>query len=384
MRAFAGKAFGICEMLLVSGVFPVLVGCPGAGVGPTSTNPCDQTGVICTVAGTGQSVFDGDGRPALRTSFYFPEDVEFDLAGRPLILDASNQRIRRINEDTSVQTIIGVGEEDSPVDGALAVDTPLHHASDLAPDATGRIYVAGNHAPVVFRIDVDDRVYVLAGSGELGNDGDGGPATAARVSAPYGVLPLDDGAFFFSDVETNVVRFVDSTGIITTVAGNGTRGYTGDGGPGPSGQLSGPTRLAHDEQGGVYFCDTNNHVIRRLRNDGVLTTLAGSGVAGYSGDGGPAIAAQLNTPSDLRFASNGDLYVADTGNNVIRRIDRDSVITTVVGSGTAGFDGDGGAGGACRLNGPTAVNFDALGNMWIADTLNQRVRRVAGFLDAAN
>lgn len=357
-----------------------IAGCP---VAPTSTNLCDQPGVICTIAGTGRSQFDGDGRPASRTSFYFPTDVEFDSLGRPLILDSNNQRIRRINSDTSVQTIIGVGEEDSPTDGALAADTPLHHATDLAPDSAGRIYIAGGHAPVVFRIDTDDRVDLVAGSGEFGNDGDGDPALSARLSGPYGVLPLGDGAFYVSDIEVDVVRFVDAEGSISTVAGTGARGYTGDGGSATLAQLSGPGHLARDAQGDLYICDVNNHVIRRFTADGTLTTFAGSGVAGFSGAGGPAVNATLNTPSDLRFASNGDLFVADTGNNVIRRIDRAGHITTVVGTGTVGFAGDEGAASACRLNAPSGVNFDAQGNMWIADTLNQRVRRVAGFLDEA-
>jgi len=374
------RTFFAFRVAATTGLAVFLSGCPTAPVPPISTNPCDQSGVICTVAGTGRSLFDGDGRPALRTSFYFPVDVDFDSEGRALILDENNFRVRRINTDTSVQTIMGLGEEGSPTDGALAVDTLLHHASDLGMDSAGRMYVGGNHEPIVFRIDLDDRVDVLAGNGQFGNDGDGGPAKSAKLSAPYGVLPLDDGSFYFSDIDAHVIRFVDASGTIHTAAGDGTRGYSGDGGPGNQARLNGPTRLSRDADGSIYFCDTNNHVIRRLATDGVITTFAGTGEPGYSGDGGPATAATFRAPHDLRFSPRGDLFVADTENHVIRRIDRDGVVTTVVGSGLAGFEGDEGQAGVCRLNGPGGVNFDEHGHAWIADTLNQRVRRVAGFL----
>ncbi len=357
-----------------------LSGCPNKSADSTFASPCDELGVICTVAGTGRSLFDGDGRPALRTSLYFPLDVDFDSAGRPLILDWNNIRIRRINPDTSIQTIMGLDYEDFPVNGTLARETPLHHASDIAFDLMGRMYVAGNHAPVVIRIDLDNRVLVIAGNEAFGNDGDGGWATDARLTSPFGVLPLADGSFYFTDIDAHVVRLVDAEGMITTVAGNGTPAYSGDGEMGAEARINGPTRLARDGQGNVYFCDTNNHVIRRLATDGVISTFAGTGEIGYSGDDGPANAARLSSPYDVRFAANGDCYLADTGNNVIRRIDKNGRITTVVGTGAAGFEGDEGAATECRLDGPSAVYFDAHGNMWIADTFNQRVRRVAGYL----
>lgn len=342
--------------------------------------PCDQPGVICTVAGTGQSLFDGDGRPALRTSFNTPLDVAFDADGQPLILDWNSFRVRRINDDTSVHTIMGFDFEDFPRNGALAVETPLHHASDIETDSAGRLYVAGNHAACVFRIDLDDRVDVLAGTLEAGNDGDGGLATAAKVEGPFGILPMDDGSFYLADIEAHVVRFVDSDGMISTIAGNGERGYEGDGGPGVQAKLSSPTRLARDRQGNLYFCDTDNHAIRRVDGHGMITTFAGTGVEGFSGDGGFAAAAQFSTPYGLCFAPNGDLYVADTGNHVIRRIDSAGIVTSVVGTGAAGFTGDEGPAGQAQLNGPSGVIFDDNGSMWIADSLNNRVRRVAEFL----
>lgn len=358
----------------------------GAGCGgdsPTSGGlpaVCDDPGVICTVAGTGLRQFDGDGRQARETSLYNPLDVEFDRRGRPLILDWNNLRVRRINGDGTVETVIGQDFEGAAEDGALAVDTPLHHPGDLEIDAAGNIYIASNHISNVIRLGVDDRVSVVAGTDQYGYEGDDGPALEAVLAAPFGVLPAGDGGFFISDTEAHVVRHVDAAGIITTVAGNGSRGFSGDGGPGPGAQLDGPTRLRLDWEGRLYICDTRNHRIRRLDADGSISTVAGTGDPGFAGDGGPALEAQLNSPFDLRFAGGG-LYVADAGNNAVRRIGADGAIATVVGTGEAGFSGDEGDARRCMLNRPSAIAFASDGSLWIADTFNQRIRRVAGFLE---
>ncbi len=344
-------------------------------------DPCLVTGVICTVAGMGMSVFDGDGRDALDTSFYYPLDIEFDALGRPLILDWNNWRVRRLNDNGTIETVIGVDYEDVPMPGAFANQTPLHHASDIEMDNQGRLYLAGNHAPVVFYVGTDNRVQLAAGGDTVGYSGDGGPALEAELTAPFGVTPTPDGGFYFSDLEAHVVRYVDPAGIIRTVVGTGNRGYSGDGGPGTDALLNGPTRLRLDGDGNLYICDTDNHAIRRLAPDGTITTFAGTGVLGYTGDGGPASSAQLHTPYDARFSPSGDLYVADTGNNVIRRIAPDGTITTVIGTGQAGFAGDEDDARDCQLDRPSSVIFDGDGSMWISDTFNQRVRRVHRFLD---
>jgi len=347
------------------------------------TNPtaaaCSNAGVICTVAGTGQSAFNGDGKPALQTTFYYPFEVAFDLVDRPLILDFNNQRVRRLNTDGTIQTIMGKDFEAAPVDGALAVDTPLHHASDLQTDAAGNLYVAGDHVPYAFRVGTDSRVKILAGNGTPGNTGDGGPAVAAELTTPFGVEPNGDGGFYIVDVDAEVIRFVGADGSISTVAGNGTRGYAGDNGAATAAQLNSPTRARLDGNGNLYFCDTNDNVIRKIDKNGIVTTVAGNGVVGYSGDTGAATAAQFHTPYDLRLAPNGDLYIADTGNNVIRRV-HNGTVTTVVGIGVGGFAGDGNDAHTCKLNRPSGLNFDSDGSLWISDTFNGRVRRVAGFL----
>jgi sugar lactone lactonase YvrE len=275
---------------------------------------------------------------------------------------------------------MGLDYEDFPTPGALASETPLHHASDIEMDPQGRLFVAGNHAPLVFRVGTDNRVQIVAGNENFSYSGDGGPATEAETVAPFGVLPLPDGSFYFSDLEAHVVRYVDPQGIIHTVAGTGERGDGGDGGPGTEARLNSPTRLRLDGQGRLYICDTDNHAIRRLDADGLITTVVGTGTLGYSGDGGPANLAMIHTPYDVRFAPSGDLYFADTGNNVIRKVDADGILTTVVGTGVPGFAGDEGDARTCQLDRPSGVIFDGDGNLWISDTFNQRVRRVTGIL----
>jgi sugar lactone lactonase YvrE len=156
--------------------------------------------------------------------------------------------------------------------------------------------------------------------------------------------------------------------------------YTGDGGPGTTARIWGPARLKFGPDGSLYFCETKNHVVSRLHSDGTIDTFAGTGTRGYSGDGGPAKLAQFDIPYDIRFAPNGDAYVADAQNAVIRRIDTNGMIRTVVGDGVAAFAGDGGPAATAELFRPEAVIFDAEGSMWIADTSNQRVRRVWHYL----
>lgn len=349
----------------------------------TAAPDCGVPGTICTVAGTGNAQFDGDGRPALETSFYFPIDVLFDRAGRLLIMDWNNLRLRRLNDDGTIGTIMGTDIEDFPIEGALAVDSPLHHASNIEYDPAGNLFVAGDHVPVVFRVGTDDRVYTVAGTPEYGYAGDGGPALAATLSTPFGVLPDARGGFYIADVDAHVVRYVDAAGIIHTVAGTGERGYAGDGGPATAARLAGPSRLQLGPDGHLYFCETRNHVVRRLRSDGTIDTVAGTGTRGYAGDGGPAAAAQLDTPYDLVFAPSGDLYLADTGNNVIRRIDSAGTITTVIGDGEPRFAGDGGPAVSASLRRPSALLLDGDGSLWIADTSNHRVRRVHRFVATA-
>lgn len=372
---------------LIAAVRSALDGCPVRATPTALATPtptavgCEVPGVICTVAGTGNAQFDGDGRNALQTSLYFPIQVEFDRDGRPLILDWNNLRLRRIGADGVVETIMGTGDEALPVEGGLPLETPLHHASDVKFDPEGRLYVAGDHVSVVFRVDLDGRVYTVAGNCPshpddcYGYAGDGGPALEAMLSTPVGVLPDDAGGFYISDVDTDAIRYVDARGIIETVAGTGVQGYAGDGGAAREAQLADPRRMTFGPDGALYFAESKNHVIRRIHRDGTIDTVAGTGARGYAGDGGPAAQARLDSPYDVVFAA-GSAYIADTNNNVIRRVDPSGTITTVVGTGEPRFSGEGMPALAAALRRPSGIIFDSAGSLWISDTSNNRVRRV--------
>lgn len=351
---------------------------------PTPRSPversCEETGVICTIVGTGRALFDGDGRPGEQTSLYFPWSVTFDAEGRLLIVDANNLRLRRLEPDGTVRTVMGTGFEAFPADGALAVDTPLHHASEVQLDFGGGWLVAGNHVPAVFRVDTEGRVYRVAGTEEVGNDGDGLPARNARLSTPFGVSPSRRGGFYIADLDAHVVRYVDAAGVIRTIAGTGVAGYSGDGGPATEARLNGPARVREDSSGEIYFTEIKNHIVRRVDVNGVISTVCGTGARGYSGDGGAAIRARLDSPYDLILMGDRGFLVVDTGNSVIRWVDARGIIRTVVGQGTAGFAGDRGAAEEALLSRPVGAALSADGWLWIADTFNNRVRRVAHFL----
>jgi len=224
-------------------------------------------------------------------------------------------------------------------------------------------------------------IETIAGNGSFGYSGDGGPATSAALRNPYGVALDNAGNLYIADTFNNRIRRVDATtGIITTVAGTGVAGYAGDGGPAINARLNAPVDVALDAGGNLYIADYVNHRIRRVdASTGIITTVAGTGVAGYSGDGGLANSAWLSYPSGMAFDAGGNLYIADLNNNRVRRVAGGTgIITTVAGNGTAGYSGDGGPATNAWLFGPAGVALDAGGNLYIADLANHRIRRVDG------
>ncbi|MCX8072670.1 MAG: hypothetical protein N3C12_09485 [Candidatus Binatia bacterium] len=353
---------------------------PSPTPSPGMTENCDTAGVICTTMGTGKALFDGDGKPALETSLYFPWSVAFDAQGRPLVVDANNLRLRRLEADGTVTTVMGTGIEAFPVDGTPAVETPLHHASEVQLDNEGRWLIAGNHVPAVFRVNQDGRVYRVAGQEEVGNDGDGQAALSAKLTTPFGVCPSQRGGFYIADIDAHVIRYVDAAGVIHTVAGSGVAGYAGDGGPATQARLNGPARVREDREGNLYFVEVRNHVVRRVDRNGTISTVAGLGARGYSGDGGPALQARLDSPYDLLVLPDGGLLIVDTGNSAIRWIDQSGTIRTVVGGRSVGFGGDGRDARSASLSRPVGAGLAPDGSLWIADTFNNRVRRVADFV----
>jgi streptogramin lyase len=219
---------------------------------------------------------------------------------------------------------------------------------------------------------------VVAGSGEKGSDGDGGPALQAKFDNPFGLVRGPDGALWIADYGAHVIRRIDREGRISTVAGNGRAAYAGDGGPAREASLNHPHELQFGRDGHLYIADTSNHAIRRLDvKTGVITTWAGTGVAGNSGDGGPASKAQLKDPISLQFSPGGDLFIADVSSHVIRRVDaRTGVISTAAGTGRAGPTPEGAPLQGTPLNGPRSLDFDAAGDLWLATREGNQVLRL--------
>jgi sugar lactone lactonase YvrE len=245
----------------------------------------------------------------------------------------------------------------------------------------GDIYIAdtGNH--VIRKVTAATGVITtVAGNGSPGSSGDGGPATSARLNSPRGIQVAANGDLYIGDRSNDKIRKVTAaTGIITTYAGTGTAGYVD--GPAATARFRHPQGIHLTSAGDLYVADANNHAIRKISAAGTVTTVAGTGTAGYTGNGGLATSARLRNPEAVHLAPSGDLFIADTGNNVIRRVAVGSgIISTIAGTGTAGFSGDGGPAISARLDSPRGLAIAPSGVYFIADKDNHRIRRVAGAL----
>ena len=223
----------------------------------------------------------------------------------------------------------------------------------------------------------DGIIKTIAGDGRLGVAGDGGAAVSAAVGLPSAVALDAAGNLYISQQSSHVIRRVSTSGIITTIAGIGTPGFSGDGGPATQARLNFPIGIASDSAGNVYVAEQSNNRVRRIGVDGIITTVIGNGSLGSTGDGGPATDATMSSPFGVAVDRTGNVYVTDSRNNRIRRMGRDGVIVTVAGNGVPGFSGDGGPPTGAQLQGPHGVVVDVDGNVLIADTANDRIRRVS-------
>ena len=331
-------------------------------------------GTISTLTGIGGAGFAGDTGPPSGGVIANPEDVAVDGSGNLYIADTGNLCVRKIASDV-ISTVAGRGTDTS--DGVQATTAALNGPFALAVDSAGNFYVAEWGSSRIRKVDTKGVITTVAGTGTAGFGGDGGPAAKAQLSTPAGLALDSAGNLYIADFGNNRIRQVSSSGNIATVAGNGNFWYSGDGGAATSAQLNGPTGIAVDAGGNVYFADTLNHRVRKMSPDGTITTVAGTGTGGFGGDGGAAGAAQLNHPFGLALDAAGNLYIADMQNHRVRQVRPDGSITTAAGSATPGFGGDGGAPSSAQLNYPTGVAVDTAGNLYIAEHGNQRVRVVS-------
>jgi DNA-binding beta-propeller fold protein YncE len=374
-----------------------LAACEGESPPPSPMTPvaapCQGPGTICSFAGTGIPAFDGDGKAATATSLYWPVDLEFSPDGRPYILDWNNHRVRRVEGDGTVRTVIGSDlpgdgppdQSDMKESGAPGIDVELNHPTDLQFMPDGLMLVSAWHNHKIRSFDpASGIVRVICGS-LPGYNQMHDLATRALLNQPKSIAVDSKQNIFVADSRNQRIRVINREGIIDAVAGTGRKGYA-DGTPGladfymqqdndnpePGGSIT------VDGEGRVYLADTYNHRIRRIDPiAGTVTTIAGNGTKGFGGDGGPATDAMLNLPRDLELGPDGRLYIADTDNQRIRVLDLTSgIISTFAGTGQADFTGDGGSALAASFRRPFGVAFDRDGNLYVADTHNHRIRKV--------
>jgi hypothetical protein len=343
------------------------------------------TGTISTIAGSNPfGDFSGDGGPASAAALNNPSGVAVMPDGGYLIADTSNDRVRRVFPDGTINTVAGTGRIGFSGDGGPATAADLQAPLGVAALPGGGFLIADAAAARVRRVSATGIITTVAGTGTRGFSGDGGPATAAQIYDPNGLAVLPDGGFLIADGDY-VVRRVSPGGTITTVAGTGTPGFSGDGGPATAAQLNNPYAVAVAPDGGFLIADEGNRRIRRVSPTGIITTVAGTGVQGSAGDGGAATAAQLNYPTGIATTPDGGFLIADWFVDRVRWVSPSGVITTVAGTGTPaiGTNGDGGPATAANISMPFAVATTASGGFVFTENGNYAVRLVdAGFATA--
>jgi sugar lactone lactonase YvrE len=334
------------------------------------TTPLAAQKVTTTVGG-----YIGDGGPATSAGLNYPRDVIQDAAGNTYIVDAYNYRIRKVTPSGTISTFAGTGIGGFSGDGGLAKNAMLAPGV-IVFDAAGNMLVADGSNNRVRKIDTSGIITTIAGTGLAGYSGDGGPALLAQFNYVWGVFLDKAGNLYIADIGNNAIRKMDTSGIVTTVAGNGTAGYSGDGGPAILAELNSPRETAVDSSGNLYIADAFNHRVRKVDTGGTITTFAGTGKGGFSGDGGPATAANVGNPRGLLIRGN-QLLISNAGSAHIRSVSFSppNIINTIAGN-IPGYDGDGNPPLLTDFLGPTGMQFTATGSLLVADTFNGRVREV--------
>ncbi len=346
----------------------------GALAAPAQAAPGD----IFTFAGTGAAGFGGDGGPASSAALQQPMAVAWLGDGSALVADFGNHRIRRISPSGQITTVAGTGTAGYSGDGGSATSAQLSWPIDVEPTADGGFVIADLGNKRVRRVSPAGLITTVAGTGQGGSQGDGGPATSARLGAPTGVAVTGDGGFLVADANAQSVRRVSPDGTITRVAGNGTAGGTGDSGPAVAAQLNVPVGVAPLPDGGFLVAEYEGHRVRRVSAAGVITRVAGTGTAGFSGDGGAATAARLNNPVGVSTTADGGFLIGDSLNGRVRKVSADGTIATVAGTGVRGYGGDGGPAVLAQLRSPSAAVENPSGAILIADSEDNRLRLVEG------
>jgi sugar lactone lactonase YvrE len=333
-----------------------------------------ETGIVTTVLG-GTSVHDGG--PATEAFVGTPSGIAAGPDGQVYFADSGNQRIRGIDPETGViRTVAGNGARAYGGDGGPATEAYLGNPGDVSVDSQGRVVIADTRHGHVRRVDADGTIRGIAGAAFQWDKGDGGPAIGANLVHVQAVAHDADDNVYIGDAVGRIRRIDASTGTIGTVAGVGLSGHTGDGGPAVAARIGSPSAIRFDGLGNMYFSDSANHVVRRVDTEGTITTVIGTGEPGFSPDGASATRAKLDRPGGLAVGPGGELYVSDTGNDRVRVVAPDGTLRTVAGSSTPGYSGDGGPATNAGLNSPSGLWLLDGGVLLISDHFNHRVRAV--------
>ncbi len=360
----------------------VVLAASACGSGGDAKGGAEEAATMKTVAGDGGEQL-GDGGPATEAGLCGPNDVAFDASGNMYISDGGlyctgpgGNTVRKVNPDGIITTVAGTGAFGFSGDGGPATKAELNLPLAVAVDREGNLYTSDTDNHRIRKVDKDDIITTFAGTGEEGYSGDGGPATAAKLTGPHGLVFDAKGNLYLAEAFS--VRKIDRGGTITTVAGTGHGGhYSGDGGPATEAKLTAED-VALDSKGNLYIADGDNHRVRKVDRDGIIHTVAGTGKAGNSGDGGPATKAALNEPSSIDLDEEGNLYILCHRTSVVRKVDQSGTITTIAGkSGWEGVNREKGPATKVWLNEPIGLSFDDDERvLYIGDTFNSRIRAV--------
>jgi trimeric autotransporter adhesin len=338
---------------------------------------------IIDFAGNGNMGYSGDGFPANSgyCELYQPAGVYIDKFGNTYIDDCLNNVIRKVNTNGIISTFAGIkitGYGGYSGDGGPATNAELNLPEDVCGDTAGNIFIADYDNSVIRMVNTAGIISTVVGSGFIGYSGDGGPATNAELDLPVYVFVDNQESIYISDLGNFRIRKVNASGIISTFAGNGIAGYNGDGGPATSAELRAGVGVCNDSTGNIYIAMGTGviPVIRKVNRSGIISTIAGNGIAGYSGDGGPATSAELSYPFGLCFDASGNLLFCDGGNNRVREINTSGIISTVAGNGDGGRSGDGGPATTAELYNPWGIAVNQYGNVCFSEANNNDVREI--------
>ncbi|HTB31647.1 MAG TPA: T9SS type A sorting domain-containing protein [Bacteroidia bacterium] len=350
-----------------------------------ATSFVSRSQIINTFAGNGVNGYTGDGGAATAAELSGIVGVVADAAGNIYTAEYSNNIVRVINTSGIISTFAGNGHAGYSGDGGPATAAELHWPNSVGVDAAGNVYICDEQNNRIRKVNTSGIISTVAGNGDPSFAGDGGPATNAEFNDAQGIAVTASGVIYIADYLNSRIRVVNTSGIINTYAGIGVGGYSGDGGPATAAEM-GTVGVGVDPTGNVYNVDFYGQRIRKINTSGIISTVAGNGylAGGFSGDGGPATAAELNDPSGVTADAYGNVFIADGSNVRIRMVDNSGIISTFAGNGAGGFSGDGGPATAAELRQTNELAFDASGNFYIADQGNNRIRIITGITTGIN